>query len=358
MLNQPPIKSLFLITTTLFSLLIACPIVSAQNCAPSPAGLVSWWPGDGNANDIVGLNQGTLRNGATFASGLVGPAFSLDGTDDFVEVPNSPSLMLAGPFTVEFWFKLNTTFDPFTAASPGFISKGFFDSINLANNDGRLEVRGPVPRANSTTNTWLAGVWYHVAVTYDGMEYKIYVNGSQEGGILSSHSILNNADNVAIGSIPAFLPGPVSINGLIDEMTMYNRALTASEVQATFNAGGAGKCKAITVGIDIKTGSFPNSINLGSNGVVPVAILSSATFDATTVNPTTITLAGASVRLKGNGTPLASYQDVNNDGRLDLVVQVSIEALQLSDVDTQATLTGQTSDGKSVTGNDYVRIVP
>jgi hypothetical protein len=150
----------------------------------------------------------------------------------------------------------------------------------------------------------------------------------------------------------------VTINGLIDETTMYNRALTASEVQATFNAGGTGKCKAITVGIDIKPGSFPNSINLGSNGVVPVAILSSATFDATTVNPTTITLAGASVKLRGNGTPMASYQDVNNDGRLDLVVQVSIEALQLSDVDTQATLTGQTFDGKSVTGNDYVRIVP
>lgn len=357
MLNQPAIKSLFLITTTLFSL-ITYQIPSPQNCVPPSAGLVAWWPGDGNANDIVGPNQGTLQNGASFASGFVGPAFSFDGMDDFIEVPNSPSLMNAGPFTVEFWFKLNTTFDPSTATSPGFFSKGFFDSINLANNDGRLEVRGPVPRPNSITNTWLAGVWYHVAVTYDGTEYKIYVNGSQEGGILSSHSILNNADNVAIGSIPVFLPGPVTINGLIDEMTMYNRALTASEVQATFNAGGTGKCKAVTVGIDIKPGSFPNSINLGSNGVVPVAILSSATFDATTVNPTTITLASASVRLRGNGMPMASFQDVNNDGRLDLVVQVSTEALQLSEGDTQATLAGQTSDGKSITGSDSVRIVP
>ena len=214
-----------------------------DSCVPAPSGLVSWWPGDGNANDIQDGNHGTLQNGATFATGLVGPAFSFDGVDDFVEVPNSPSMMIAGAFSVEFWFKLNATHDPSSLASPGFLSKGFFDSINLANNDGRLEVRGPIPRPNSTTNAWLAGVWYHVAVTYDAVEYKIYVNGAQEGGILSSHSILNNTDNIAIGSIPAFLPGPVNTNGLIDEMTIYNRALTASEVQAIFNAGGAGKCK-------------------------------------------------------------------------------------------------------------------
>src|SRR5205085_3194326 len=76
----------------------------------------------------------------------------------------------------------------------------------------------------------------------------------------------------------------------------------------------------ITVQIDIKPGSSPNTINLGSGGVVPVAILSSATFDATTVNPTTVTLANAAVRLKGNGTPITEQRDVNGDGRVDLVV--------------------------------------
>src|ERR1051325_8256289 len=147
MLNQPAIKSLFLITTTLF--LITYPIPSPENCVPPSPVLVAWAPGDGNANDIIGPNQGTLQNGASFASGFVGRAFSFDGVDDFVEGPNSPSLMIPGAFTVEFWFKLNATHDPTSPASPGFLSKGFFDSINLANNDGRLEVRGPVPRPNS-----------------------------------------------------------------------------------------------------------------------------------------------------------------------------------------------------------------
>jgi len=113
----------------------------------------------------------------------------------------------------------------------------------------------------------------------------------------------------------------------------------------------------INVSIDIKPGSYPNTINLTSNGVVPVAILSSDTFDATTVDPITVTLAGAGVRLKGNGTPIASYQDVNKDGRLDIVVQVETSALTLSDTDVIAKLEGRTKSGQRFRGQDTVRII-
>jgi hypothetical protein len=113
-----------------------------------------------------------------------------------------------------------------------------------------------------------------------------------------------------------------------------------------------------TVQIDIKPGIFPNSINLGSNGVVPVAILSTLTFDARTVNPTTVLLAGAQVKVKGKGTPMASFQDVNGDGIMDLVVHVSTDAFELSAGDTQAFLEGKTFGGAQVIGSDSVRIVP
>ena len=114
----------------------------------------------------------------------------------------------------------------------------------------------------------------------------------------------------------------------------------------------------LQVEIDIKPGSFPNSINLGSGGNVPVAIFSTATFDATTVDPLTVTLAGAELKLKGKGTPMASSQDVDGDGLLDLVVHVNTEALALSDVDTEAVLEGQTSSGLPFRGVDTVKIVP
>jgi len=114
----------------------------------------------------------------------------------------------------------------------------------------------------------------------------------------------------------------------------------------------------IAVAIDIKPGSFPNSINLGSNGVVPVAILSSATFDARTVDPASVALAGTAVALKGRGTLMAGFEDVNGDGLVDLVVHVTTQALQLTATDSLAVLTGRTFSGRLVRGADTVRIVP
>jgi Beta-galactosidase jelly roll domain len=112
------------------------------------------------------------------------------------------------------------------------------------------------------------------------------------------------------------------------------------------------------VAIDIKPGEYPNTINLGSNGVVPVAILSSFTFDATQVDPLTVTLASAPVALRGKGTPMAVIKDANHDGLMDLVVWVETEALQLCETDTEAILLGQTFAGEHIVGRDSVRIVP
>ncbi len=114
----------------------------------------------------------------------------------------------------------------------------------------------------------------------------------------------------------------------------------------------------ISVSIDIKPGSFPNSINLGSGGTVPVAILSTGTFDATTVDPVTVTLASAPVKLKGKGTPMTSVEDVNGDGLGDLVVHVDTSALELTETDTEAVLEGKTIDGTMIRGTDSVRVVP
>jgi hypothetical protein len=145
--------------------------------------------------------------------------------------------------------------------------------------------------------------------------------------------------------------------GEVDEVELFGRKLTQAEIQAIYNAGTAGKCQ-ISVGVDIKPGTYPNSVNLGSRGTLPVAILgASGVFDATTVDPTTVRLAGAGVALKGNGTPMASLQDVNGDGSIDLVVHVGTEDLQLTASDTIAVLTGMTFGGTTFWGTDSVRIV-
>ena len=120
----------------------------------------------------------------------------------------------------------------------------------------------------------------------------------------------------------------------------------------------ASVASAIPVVIDIKPRNFPNSINIGSNGSVPVAILSTPNFDASTVNPITLTLAVAEVSLRGKGTAMASFEDVNGDGLLDLVVHINTEALQLSESDTEAVLEGQTFSEIRIRGVDSVRVVP
>ena len=113
-----------------------------------------------------------------------------------------------------------------------------------------------------------------------------------------------------------------------------------------------------TVDIDIKPGSYPNPINQGSNGLIPVAIFSSPEFDATTVDPTTVELGGATVAVRGKGNSMAHDEDVNGDGLTDLVVQVETSGLDEVGEDGIVTLTAVTTDGTSIEGNDVVVIVP
>ena len=111
--------------------------------------------------------------------------------------------------------------------------------------------------------------------------------------------------------------------------------------------------------IDIKPGSDPNSINLGSAGVIPVAILSTADFDALTVDPASVSLAGASVKLVGkNKKYLCHQEDVNLDGLIDLVCQVYTAQFMVEAGETTAILEAETLDGIVLRGEDNIRLVP
>jgi len=107
----------------------------------------------------------------------------------------------------------------------------------------------------------------------------------------------------------------------------------------------------IEVSIDIKPSTYPNSINLKSKGVVPVAVLGNDMFDVSTVDPPTVRFADA--------TPVRwTMKDVNYDGYMDMLFHFNTQDLNLTPTSTEATLTGYTYGGLYFAGTDTVNIVP
>jgi hypothetical protein len=93
---------------------------SLPGCVTPPSGMVSWWPGDDNANDIQGGNNGTIQGDITFAAGMVGEAFSSNGNGS-VMIGNPANLQLQD-FTIGAWVKLSTT--SLSGGGPAVVSCG------------------------------------------------------------------------------------------------------------------------------------------------------------------------------------------------------------------------------------------
>jgi len=201
---------------------------------------------------------------------------------------------------------------------------------------------------------------------FDAVDGKIYIDGNEISTTFSSNNY-SFPFSIEYVNLPLFFGKKLGVTwaeayeGGLDEVEVFDRAISASEIQDIYDAGDAGKCKeVIEVEIDIKPGSYPNAINLGSQGVIPVAILSSADFDATSVDPETVELAGSGVAVRGKGNKLMAHKEyVNGDALIDLVVQVETENFNPNSFqDGDAVLTGFTFDCVLIMGSDEIIIVP
>ena len=219
---------------------------------------MGWWPAEGNANDIVGNNNGTLINGVSFAAGKVGQAFSFNnsGTQS-VDIPRSSSLNLTNQVTIEFWMKADTNNS--MQSFQGFVTSDYYDlSVTVGNPN--LGVFGidfgicdngtwyQIANANGGGATVSAGVWHHIAGTYDGTKCQLYVDGQPWGNPMfhtGKISPMLTNDFVCIGSEDGRLSGSFPNRhfwGLIDEASIYNCALSSDEIAAIYRAGSYGKC--------------------------------------------------------------------------------------------------------------------
>ena len=185
----------------------------------------------------------------------------------------------------------------------------------------------------------------------------IKINGSAPcNSIISGNEIISTCPvGPVIASLGTVIPGQTiypKIEGAL-------RSLSDNEIYGYFSGSvQISISDVLLVSIDIKPGSYPNSINLKKGKTVGVGILSTEDFDATTVDPATVTLAGASVMPKRKSDSLTfSFKDLNRDGRLDLMLHFEIKDLGLSVGDEIAVLEGQTFGGTPIMGSDTVKIV-
>ena len=214
-------------------------------CVPPPPDMVSWWPGDGTTDDIIDGNNGTFHGTASYATGEVGQAFSFDEFN-YVEVPDAANLDFEpnAPITVDMWVyrtRDNGTMHMLgkrvgcTGNSGINYQMGFTGAQGLffGGNVGGVETHQDLPLLT----------WTHLAGTFDGSTIRFYINGELAGTVDATSIGPTNDAPLRIGT-----SGDCEhFVGLIDEIELFNRALSQEEIQSIVDAGTAGKCKPTSI---------------------------------------------------------------------------------------------------------------
>jgi hypothetical protein len=235
-------------------------------CVASPSGLVGWWPAEGTGADVVGGNTATLLNGATFGPGKVGQGFSLDGVDDRITASDSPALDF-GPgvdFSIEAWiqaFPADRSYGVMTILDKRYAPADYEClGIGFYLQDGRLALQLCDTLTPYAWSCFVSsgpnledGQFHHVAVTVQRNSTtggNLYVDGqvvltfdpTSQAGDLSTTEPLRLGNHASPWLNCYF-------KGIIDEMSIYRRALSTDEIAAIYAGGSAGKCVVPTLAV-------------------------------------------------------------------------------------------------------------
>ena len=206
------------------------------------AGLVAHWPLDGNTDDVTGNgNDGILNGEAQWVEGVIGEALEFDGDTGWIDAGNDPSLS-PSPMTTTFWMRPSKDLDlnderaniVYYALGPMFA----FNKTPVADEPlgGPNTIRvwvdtvGDIPKGTLFTkrDIWNEGEWYHLACTYDESEFALYEDGVETGRVEATGAIGDRKGVFRIGQ---------KFPGTIDEVKLFDEALTAADVASEFGAG-------------------------------------------------------------------------------------------------------------------------
>lgn len=211
-------------------------------CSPAPAslsGLAAWYRAENDAGDSSGNNNnGNAAGPITYPTGINGNAFSFDGSPSVIAIPRS----VQDDFSIMFWIK---TIQTSGVAGQWYEGIGLVDGeVNGVNDDFGVSLGGgkilfgtgnPDVTIQSP-NPVNDGQWHHVAATRDKAsgELRLYIDGVDVANATGGTQSLAAPANLNIGTLLTFFTG--YFNGQLDEIQIYNRALLAAEIQASFNA--------------------------------------------------------------------------------------------------------------------------
>ena len=194
------------------------------------------------AADAVGVGSGTYRNGVALGapslltSDTANPAATFDGVNDVVSVPSTSALSPSSAVTVEAWVRPSKL--PAAGSFASLVTKA--ESYSLQFNGPQIEFTttrsGTRRRVQAPVGTIVAGGTYHVVGTFDGTTQRLYVNGAQVASASISGAMTVNTNSVTIGS---WNGSSEFLAGTLDEVAVYAKVLTPTQIANHYNAGKA-----------------------------------------------------------------------------------------------------------------------
>ncbi|HEX3747663.1 MAG TPA: LamG-like jellyroll fold domain-containing protein [Bryobacteraceae bacterium] len=234
-------------------LLATFPAMAASGCLAPPSGLVGWWTGDTNENDLVGGNNPSTVTGVSLVPGEVldGMTFTPKG---YVLIPSAASLANQ-QFTWAAWVKpegAGPNDDTFGSLIVANNVNQYTDSVSVtwsAMTDRFVFIFGNITTSAgyvTSKDTFAPGSFYSVAATYDGAAFRLFVDGVLEASLAQTTTVSYSSTGWYFGGSGSLFPNfPRTWNGVIDEVQAFNRALSATELLSIYNAGSAGECKSV-----------------------------------------------------------------------------------------------------------------
>jgi hypothetical protein len=214
-----------------------------QNGSTLNTGLVGYWTFDGSdlsgstVYDLSGNGNNGTNNGATPTIGKLGQALKFDGSTSYVDAGNTSPLSLTSAATISAWIKVvNGTSYQVVAGKMNFGGDNNGYVISVHNNALHIEV------ADGSSYSYIEGcgtiinnTWTHATFSFDGALLRGYINGGKTCEAVQTVTPVSNVWNFVIGRDPSGIFA--FFNGSIDDVRVYSRALSASEIQKLYLMG-------------------------------------------------------------------------------------------------------------------------